>query len=498
MNFNGATGYHFNPMAPPQQNLHSVSSMPVITPTSMPSMPIVGGYPSSTRCSSLDLGFPDQLYGHPSYPYLNSPYSKLANIPQFLSMGFPQATHPQQQFAPQLSTTAVDPRLVLANPSLNPLMYQHILNKQHQAMHPQKTQEPPKVVSHPEPAPRPTIPPKEPAKPQYIPAPVKPSSSTELLAGEAKCICNGDVEISQISTRKLFCQNCRGIFHQECMKMADADECDKSSFECPSCTLRIMDPLREMSFVLKEDIINFEKLKDKTYITHLKVDKYADVLKQQDKTIEIRCLKLDGVNQYDISWPDCASLRINDEKPTEFKPLQYLSSVKKRKDNAVIVDNALTKGSGYNLLIRLEMKPVTKELLRNYRINEGSLYAIGIYIVSKLSGEALIKSISSVKSEAEEGKRLIINNLAKHRDSEVEIQMLSISLNDPFNLERLKLPARGKYCEHPQCFSLDTFVLLMSHTPFPNWRCPICRRRCFSLKIDTYIQDIIEQTKRTG
>lgn len=101
--------------------------------------------------------------------------------------------------------------------------------------------------------------------------------------------------------------------------------------------------------------------------------------------IEIRCLKIDGMNQYDFSWPDCASLRINDEKPTEFKPLQYLSSVKKRKDNAVTVDSNIVRKTGYWLNIRLEMKQATKELLRNYRINEQFVYSIGVYVVSKLS-----------------------------------------------------------------------------------------------------------------
>jgi hypothetical protein len=33
----------------------------------------------------------------------------------------------------------------------------------------------------------------------------------------------------------------------------------------------------------------------------------------------------------------------------------------------------------------------------------------------------------------------------------------------------------------------------MSHTPFPNWRCPVCRRRCFKMKIDTYVQEIMQR-----
>jgi hypothetical protein len=70
--------------------------------------------------------------------------------------------------------------------------------------------------------------------------------------------------------------------------------------------------------------------------------------------------------------------------------------------------------------------------------------------------------------------------------------MLSISLNDPYNLEKIKLPARGKYCTHAQCFSLDTFVLMMNSTQYPNWRCPTCKKRCFNLYVDTYMLEIIQ------
>jgi hypothetical protein len=144
------------------------------------------------------------------------------------------------------------------------------------------------------------------------------------------------------------------------------------------------------------------------------------------------------------------------------------------------------------LTIKVEVKPLNKEQLRNYRINEGSVFAIGVYIVNNVAVDSYVKQVSSKKKEVSWCKKIIESNISKANNSEVQIQMLSIGLNDPYNLEKIKLPARGKYCEHAQCFSLDTFVLMMSSTQYPNWRCPVCKRRCFSLYVDTYMLGIIQ------
>lgn len=60
------------------------------------------------------------------------------------------------------------------------------------------------------------------------------------------------------------------------------------------------------------------------------------------------------------------------------------------------------------------------------------------------------------------------------------------------------MPARGKYCNHAQCFNLETFVLMMSSTQYPTWRCPICKNRCFSLYVDSYIEEILKEAKAAG
>lgn len=79
-------------------------------------------------------------------------------------------------------------------------------------------------------------------------------------------------------------------------------------FECPSCTLRTMNPLVQVSMVLKEEVINFNNIRDKNYLTAIKLDrKHFDM-----NFLDIRLVKLDGVNHYDSTWPDHAIVKIND------------------------------------------------------------------------------------------------------------------------------------------------------------------------------------------
>jgi|JI6StandDraft_1071083.scaffolds.fasta_scaffold05751_9 hypothetical protein len=85
--------------------------------------------------------------------------------------------------------------------------------------------------------------------------------------------------------------------------------------------------------------------------------------------IDIRLIKLDGQNHYDITWPDHAIVRINDEVIQEFRPLQYLSSVKKRKDSSLLVDPNTLKKYNSMLTLRIDVKTIGKDQQKNYRVS---------------------------------------------------------------------------------------------------------------------------------
>lgn len=66
-----------------------------------------------------------------------------------------------------------------------------------------------------------------------------------------------------------------------------------------------------------------------------------------------------------------------------------------------------------------------------------------------------------------------------------------MKLTDPISLDRITVPGRGIFCRHPQCFSLDTFVLMMSKLQNRVWKCPICNYRCYDLYKDPYLSEIV-------
>lgn len=114
---------------------------------------------------------------------------------------------------------------------------------------------------------------------------------------------------------------------------------------------------------------------------------------------------------------------------------------------------------------------------------------MGIYLVKKNTATELIDKISHLKISYEESKSKIHNHFKINED--IYLEKLSIKLVDPISLGRINIPARGIFCQHPQCFSLDTFILMVSKLQHRSWKCPICNYRCYSMYRDTYTVDIL-------
>ena len=62
------------------------------------------------------------------------------------------------------------------------------------------------------------------------------------------------------------------------------------------------------------------------------------------------------------------------------------------------------------------------------------------------------------------------------------------------------MPARGKQCEHVQCFDLKSYLVLnkVKNSSSSRWKCPICGidATAEDLLIDTYIFHIIKQLQK--
>ena len=76
--------------------------------------------------------------------------------------------------------------------------------------------------------------------------------------------------------------------------------------------------------------------------------------------MEIRCFRLDGKNNYSITWPDIGDIKLNDQKIHEMKALAENSSLKKRKDEIKTFDRRQLRFN--NTLLVTEPYSYAKEL----------------------------------------------------------------------------------------------------------------------------------------
>ena len=79
-----------------------------------------------------------------------------------------------------------------------------------------------------------------------------------------------------------------------------------------------------------------------------------------------------------------------------------------------------------------------------------------------------------------------------HEDSDIVTEKLSVSLRDPFTMTRIKIPARGRLCNHLGCFDLETFLKFQRDAKHAQWKCALCDMGPLTLKnivIDKWMED---------
>lgn len=184
---------------------------------------------------------------------------------------------------------------------------------------------------------------------------VKLSNHREPNEDEFKCnycIC-AKVEILEQKGEMIKCIYCRNLFHLVCLKLNHPQRV----FVCPECILPRLDPLHQSIDVLLEPKI-FNTLNNSQGYHGFYVNKL-------NYTAEIRCLRIDGKNSEEISWPDYGELQLNGKKIGDFKPLAQNSSLKKRKDDKIKLD-VMEKANNF---ITIKEFSCTNEQKQTYRIH---------------------------------------------------------------------------------------------------------------------------------
>lgn len=86
---------------------------------------------------------------------------------------------------------------------------------------------------------------------------------------------------------------------------------------------------------------------------------------------------------------------------------------------------------------------------------------------------------------------------AKAQDPDIITTSSVMSLKDPISTMRISLPCRSNVCTHNQCFDGSYFLQLQEQAP--TWTCPVCNKTLSyqSLCVDSYVQDILQNTSST-
>lgn len=78
-----------------------------------------------------------------------------------------------------------------------------------------------------------------------------------------------------------------------------------------------------------------------------------------------------------------------------------------------------------------------------------------------------------------------------------------ISIKDPLSGQILMNPCKGNYCQHCECFELESFLKsnesIETEEKF-KWRCPICKEKVFwnEIDLDLYMKEIISEVSERG
>lgn len=266
------------------------------------------------------------------------------------------------------------------------------------------------------------------------------------------------------------------------------------TFECYSCVLRKYDPLNEVRHTL-----HYPQVIKQYMMTSLDFDvseQHYQLLQSRNESyqIEFRGIRIEGKYLYEITWPDLGELLFNEQKILEWKPLQNNSALKKRKDDKLPFRECQFIYKGRNRLTIREFQPSTEQRSQ-LKLGDNPIHVVGIYLVKKLSTDELIQKIKQSNMRKEHLCKQQIRESFKNNFSDIAIDKLNISLNCNFTFQMINTPAKGRFCKHIQCFSLENFIVISEQQQPRKWRCPFCKVKCFDIIVDEYIYNIIKELK---
>ncbi|CAM6031494.1 unnamed protein product, partial [Sphagnum compactum] len=148
-----------------------------------------------------------------------------------------------------------------------------------------------------------------------------------------------------------------------------------------------------------------------------------------------------------------------------------------------------------NITTLCKLSPtVSNQISISWAADYGRPYAVGVFLVRKLTSHILLQRIKGKGVRNSDHTRAMIKEKLSHDpDSEIATMSLRGSLLCPLGKMRITIPCRAITCAHVQCF--DALLYLQMNEKKPTWICPVCDKPAVftNLAIDGLFNEIIKE-----
>lgn len=255
-------------------------------------------------------------------------------------------------------------------------------------------------------------------------------------------------------------------------------------FECTECIILNNDPLKVVEKQLIQPSFITSNFKYHFKIPCLLAD---HINNHMDDEIEIRCIKLDGTHFFEQTWPDKCEVYINDLFIKEFRPLNPNSSLKKRRDEKLVLGKERRIGTNS---LRFVYENIADG--KNTKAGTDPKYVFAVLHVRRLSVKELSDSIVKTRTlPLAQCEKLIQDKFCENKD--LKISEVKVDLICKMTFTHLSIPARGINCNHLSCFSLNSYLQTMESNIEKKWRCPLCRKPCYKIVVDPKLEQLVEK-----
>ncbi|CAK90744.1 unnamed protein product (macronuclear) [Paramecium tetraurelia] len=285
----------------------------------------------------------------------------------------------------------------------------------------------------------------------------------------------------QIKTNRKQCNYCKQIDGK--VKLIDIEDDIKI---CSSCLLEKLNPFKKIIFSL--GFLEYQYQQKSQSKIHLEFTITQEQFLIPGIQLEIRCVVMNQNGLTDFTFPNYCILLINGQTIKEFRPLIDKSCLKKRKDHCISINlDFLQKTCGIYKKYTFTCVEMIPDSQMRQEIPK-QIYIFGLYLVQNQSLDSVIHSIvnQSIMSQ-------IKVDFCKN---EIKVDKSKVSLICQYSFDLMKIPARGEFCQHQQCFSLNNYLDMMIHAEHMKWICPICKKNCISLRIDQYQWEILKKIQQ--